>query len=155
MNYLYNGVELPALPEYDATRYRYSFIYLRNNGVYHFFALTSNIEYSPDGTDGNDIVTVDAGTWVQYRLYDLSGEWTFFSENNQYATLTTCDIEAGDKLIWSSHDIIDTTDNSLYLAASDPIPVGGEPENPTTFTPDPISMTLGWLVGRRIAGQRK
>lgn len=24
----------------------------------------------------------------------------------------------------------------------------------STFTPDPVSMTMGWLVGRRIAGQR-
>jgi len=36
----------------------------------------------------------------------------------------------------------------VFLAASEPVPVGIAPEI------DPVSMTLGWLIGCRIAGQR-
>jgi hypothetical protein len=50
-------------------------------------------------------------------------------------------------VFWTNTDILNE-DGSLYLAASDPIPVGGEPIDPTSFM-------QGWLVGRRLAGMRK
>lgn len=79
------------------------------------------------------------------------GVWLDFSYSE---TAVANEYLCNGSAIWTSHDILNT-DGSIYLAASEPIPVGGEPEKPTTDSSlDPTSMLMGWLVGRAVASQR-
>lgn len=109
--YLYNGIELPALPEYDKTAYPYAVIEKSQYGgeLYFFHAFAEAPTMS-----GNDIT--------------LSGDRVYCSSNSgeDWGTLyngTT--ISHGKGFIkWSNTDILNA-DGSVYLAASVPIPANG------------------------------
>lgn len=136
MNYLYNGVELPALPEWDKTAYPYAFI----TRVLGKPILQVSVERPYwDNSDMRFLYDSDGG-WAECK----NGLWEDFIFMNP-AFYTSDEFRP----LWSNFDVLNE-DGSVYMAASEPIPVGA-----STFTPDPISLTLGWLVGRRIAGQRK
>ena len=51
---------------------------------------------------------------------------------------------------WANFDVLNE-DGSVYLAASEPIPIYNSVPTPSI---DPTAMLLGWLVGKQIAGQR-
>lgn len=145
--YLYNGVELPPLPEWDKTAYPYAIIaeayldrgyvlwtcsevivahenwmntgntMLRFNGV-----LTYYKSWKSDGTDG----------WNEH----LSGDLT--DENVSDGSLTNSPV------LWVSFDMRNQ-ENAVYLAASEPVPVysggtGGSADavlyTPQTLTPE-------------------
>ena len=152
MNYLYNGVELPALPEWDKETYPYAVIT-------PMFATT-------DPNKGAKLYVYSA------PLYHAEGElttatackrmialWSYLSHPEygwyKYTSTTEIgftdpeDMEAGDIIarsaVWTNTDILNE-DGSIYLAASDPVPVSAL---------DPQSLTAGWLVGKKIAAMRK
>ena len=130
MNYLYNGAELPELPEHG----KYAVIHTLP-GIY---MVTISEEPVPEGKYAY-------GVWEfswQGKTYSLSeSEWVY------QPLITSASVDA-DNVVWTSHDLR-LSDGTLFMDGSEPIPVGA-----SAFTPDPISMTMGWLVGRRIAGQR-
>lgn len=122
--YLYNGVRLPALPEWDRVKYPYAFI----------------ISYaaSTDYTNIDFIVCNNPLTYTKslrpidfsyYYAVSLHGDGCSFDlENDEWViwnvdVLLSANYDA-DKIqfLWSNHDILDTNDN-VYLAATDPIPV--------------------------------
>lgn len=144
MNYLYNGVELPDINEVWTDKEKYPYAYIESDypGLYAILLTNTPVKY----VNGSYLV---ANT--SYSCWMSDGvSFEFYQEE----TVDADGAFTNDSTpIWSNTDILNT-DGTTYLAASEPIPVGGEPEKPTTFTPDPISMTMGWLVGRRIAGQR-
>ena len=138
--YLYNGVELPQLPEWDNVAYPYALIYRHiESGNYYLrcgeqafvdrtHATVPNIYQS-----GKSVWYSNDGSAWKYGDSDVAGDTISPTYNN---------------IIWTNHNILSTKDSSVYLAASDPIPVTSSP------APDPTSMLMGWLVGRAIAGQR-
>ena len=132
--YLYNGVKLPKLPEWDETVYPYAFI-IRTGSIYKLGIrkIPPHVSTSDDGSIRVNIT--DIQTQIKY---ELSGD----------AWVTTEYITGLGDIIWSNTDVENNTDGSVYLAASEPIPVSDR-------TPDPTFMLMGWLTGRRIAGQRK
>jgi hypothetical protein len=107
--YLYNGVELPALPEYDHEMYPYAVMYeggllwlkserpyrLLENGQYYIY---------------NDTPVMA----LFYKAVD--GEFVFQREYSQDR------MSQGDHIFWSNFDVMNA-DGSLYFAKSDPIPV--------------------------------
>lgn len=128
---LYNGIELPQLPEWDKTLYPYAFVYKIISSKYGLVVCNSQPYYNGDNVciDGAGLmcgVSVDSDKWVAPH---------------------TASYKSYGSVFWTNTDILNS-DGTIYLAASDPIPV-------STFIPDPSSLTMGWLVGRRIAGQRK
>lgn len=131
-NYLYNGVELPELPEWDKTAYPYAYI-VDNTAVVTGYVLFVHGAQSTAKTDG---------TLFRY------GAKMYVPSDNGW-TLHTSSLTVNGKVVWANADVYDT-DGNLYLAASDPV----DP-NATTAPLDPKSMLMGWIVGRRIAGQRK
>jgi hypothetical protein len=163
MNYLYNGVELPALPERDKTTYPYVSIVLWgvHTGTPEYRAYASTIEQSISyETTAAGYLRQDL-TLNQPYLYakfddSVPNDWGYNSEQSWYkyegATISgkvrlMLNGEQQGHVIWSNHDIFD--EGNLYHAASDPIPVGG-----TSEPLDPTSMLMGWLVGRAVASQR-
>ena len=137
-NYLYNGVELPELPEWDKTAYPYAILYIETLASYNLFLTEvplcafyndylNRICYKPT----NDC------TLAYYRSNDTG--WTYKGEVSIVANEFYCDSLGAP---WTNHDILNE-DGSIAFATSDPIPVGGE-------SLDPTSMTMGWLVGQAI-----
>lgn len=153
MNYLYNGVELPELPEWDKETYPYCVIdkgFVQIEGEYLFKPIlrVSSEEFYIGGTS-SDSITISLGVVGISRLVADSGnawEELSFLEEAEYW-------KSGNTIFYANHDVYYRSQefgelyNTVCVAKSDPIPV-------SSFTPDPISMTMGWLVGRRIAGQR-
>ena len=168
MNYLYNGVELPALPEWDKKTYPYV--------VIHEFGLhVDRTLYTVQATTVESYikhVKMSDGKTISTRLYHEPPR--LYAENENEAdiwygtdyttgqqvydefvlknTQTYSDmIHGGEnrgRIVWSNHDILNE-DGSIYFAKSnDPIPVNPAPPI------DPTSLLMGWLVGKRIAGMR-
>lgn len=118
--YLYNGVQLPALPEWDRERYPYVSI-----GLNIWSEITVICSASPFSADENGYITASGYLIV---LYDADGSSAYFpygdfsgSENCRWGDA----ISAGGvthKTFWCNRDILDE-DGSVYLASSDPIPV--------------------------------
>lgn len=157
MNYLYNGVELPDIytvytPELQKT-HPFAYIHRAMHGGGCYFEAYEEQAYWEENSlsaSGYSLTynsytvgrisyfcETDGTTWVEQECQTVFGveEYTFQEG-------------ASTKLYWANVDVKNPNGDGIYLAASAPIPV-------STFTPDPISMTMGWLVGRRIAGQRK
>jgi hypothetical protein len=112
-NYLYNGIELPALPEWDKEKCPHAAI-IQLSGVADitFLIVSSNLVYKEvEGHPGHSGIEYDLpvgsstyvnGTWGEVGYSnpgDLSG-WT---------------------PVWCNKDIY-KTDGTLYLAASEPVP---------------------------------
>lgn len=127
-NYLYNGVELPSLPDWDKETHPYAVIIKHSNG--YLFAARSTA-FTAAAESGYMVGEAS----VKYLAVD--GVWT----------TSTLAVSGG--VIWANHDIYLTADaTALVLAASSPVPV-------TTAAPiEPTSFMQGWLVGKKIAAMR-
>lgn len=140
MNYLYNGVELPALPEWDREMYPYAVI--SDFGLNYppcLYVLSADAYYELN----NDNLWLTTSAGLQWKVVD--GKWSAFGENPG----NTISVLINDPSWFSNHELIWTNFNAeyngtLYLAASDPIPVNPAP------TLDPTALLMGWQVGNRI-----
>ena len=123
-NYLYNGVELPELPERDKGAYPYAIIRLisniRGNRAYLYYLKTATAvvyetedDYYADGVIFSDrleavsIMDKESGTYPDFGELKSVNDGTFVPLIN---------------MLWANVDIY-KPDGTLYLAASDPIPV--------------------------------
>lgn len=130
--YLYNGVRLPALPEWDSVKYPYAVISLYENQDYKCYVMDISaneyIAYEKYQTqvgnslniitpcmifslrDSEGIGTTSAdGEWVLSN--DLSGETEKYFRNGKYYSL-----------FWANYDV-SGSDGTVYLPASEPVPV--------------------------------
>ena len=110
--YSYNGVVLPPLPEWDKETYPYAFI---NASIGKVLKVSKEPAlygpYKPVG--GASLIY-----WGANKTSVLSnGVWGSFGEESDSSN------SASTSKIWSNHDIINTEDGSVYLAASEPVPV--------------------------------
>lgn len=116
-SYLYNGIELPALPETDKP---YVVIFRGVTGAYYLKLSDTAITTDSDGNAVNpQYIANGTESWSENTVITVTGE-----------------------VIWTNYDVY-TTDGTLYLSASDPIPVG------TPIT-DPLSFMMGWQLGQRL-----
>lgn len=127
-NYFYNGVELPALPE---TTQPYAVVFVGSvSGKYCCDFSESEATVTNTGTYSN--------LWTEYYQLD-DGVWVSHSGT------------IGGQLVWANYNVY-VADNenygelagTIYLAASDPIPVNPAP------TLDPTALLMCWQVGNRI-----
>lgn len=154
--YLYNGVQLPDISGawdnliQSITAYKLSygvFVYAPEEqlGV-RFYATAYPWRY-----DGVNVYSADSkGTFTHWAELEYHGfedyDGFMWWKGSAGSWADPLSLTPGD-CFWTSHDILNT-DGTVFLAASDPIPVT-EPE-----PIDPTSMLMGWLVGRQIAGMR-
>ena len=140
-NYLYNGIELPELPEWDKETYPYAVIFhdpmnlLYTKGAYHL--LLSPEPFAVWHVDTTPLWGVSEDTAVGFRSYV---EPDFVWQGSGFGS-SGWDGHRADNLplVWSNHDITNTTDNSVWLAASEPVPA--------TPDLDPTSFLAGWRLG--------
>jgi hypothetical protein len=138
MNYLYNGVELPAIPtvenEYQAIYIKNDIYYFASKGSAHVFTQT-NGEYTG--------VLLSEMHKVYYNVYKLIGDvWTSVDPGNE------ADVPLGDFTpVWSNHDIPAYGKPTLVIfkASAPPVPVA---------TLDPTALLMGYRVGQMIRGLR-
>lgn len=120
-SYLYNGIELPALPETDKP---YAVIFRGVTGAYYLKLSDTAITTDSDGNAVNpQYIANGTESWSENTVITVTGE-----------------------VIWANYDVY-TTDGTLYLSATDPVPVG----NPIT---DPVSFMMGYQLGCRLRAQR-
>lgn len=113
--YLYNGVRLPDISSLTTVgrSWKHAFITL-DEEEYHLFMTSS--DSAPYRKDDGTIHFEPYATAVK-----LSTDGTYWEHRFNY-------VEAGDlayfsrAFVWTSHDILNE-DGSLYLAASEPIPI--------------------------------
>lgn len=110
--YLYNGVRLPKLPEWDRGSYPFAYIAVSSDGGYGFCYRTTAKTVIDGGHAGIDL-TFD-GAW--YLLSEDKTKWESYGAR----ILGT--------VVWANYDVyysdsVEEVGGTLYLAASEPIPV--------------------------------
>lgn len=125
-NFLYNGVVLPELPEWDKETYPYAVIVKHNpifgvglNGYYlyllgvnsYYFETEQGIFFGGD----SDGVSVPG---VNYKCSD--GVWEYINHHDNWnVEVASSYVSNTNKSVWSNFNI--EYDGTLYLAATDPI----------------------------------
>lgn len=140
----YNGTILYALPEWNKKTHPYALIRKKLGGDY-VLILSTTLPLYGDTIESNSFGAV---SYSSPHLESVS-EFTL----NTYAPwgeLTEEDDTgiSGSLVIWTNTDILNESDGTLYLAASDPIPVV------TAHQLDPLSLWLGYQAGQWVARQR-
>ena len=108
---LYNGVSLPALPEWDKGAFPYAYI-ARNIGVtaYILTVAAERPVYGPDPLDGSVNSVYHYGRSASYLVHE--GAWLLMEEEDELVHIR----EDVGKVIWTNTDIL-RPDGSIYLAA--------------------------------------
>ena len=116
--YSYNGVDLPALPQWDKEKFPYACIgYLYKNLSYHddIYLFVGTEKFVCDADNLVSAQYIDS-EWVptKYYIYKLSSSglaWEWFTDPD-YRMITP---------FWANHDV--TQKGTVFLAASEPVPV--------------------------------
>lgn len=141
-NYLYNGVELPALQDLP---YKHAYINTSESFGYVLSAYSAPFVAVDDGLY---ILPVDSYPTYSYkRYYVKDGEWTllYYGAAVENGGQGNGAISKLSSVIWANTDIVDES-GEVVFTASDPIPVNPAP------TLDPTALLMGWQVGNRIRG---
>lgn len=115
-NWNYNGTVLPKLPQWDKTKYPYVLItyYNHDNSSYEKYYLLTYSE-KPIVCNYTTLRFFSTeGAFYSRKL--ISGKW---GEPNSNSFPSTYFFDG----VWANHDILSTTDNTVFLAESNPVPV--------------------------------
>ena len=136
-NYLYNGVELPDINAvWDKETYPYAYIV---NGAsiaemlpQEFTGYLLHLSSAPAEAfpDGYSMITLSKGAYSLW--YSTKTGWVNVIAETNYSSGVVLSEAGLSAEVWASTDILNT-DGSIYLAASDPVPVGGEPTTRTEW----------------------
>ena len=116
--YLYNGVELPPLPDWDKEKYPYAYIGRTRisdtiSGSYYLYFTDIPFTFS-------DPKVIATGITITSFILPPSREGTWSpSSTDKYSEEMSAHRSPS---VWSNYDII-SDDGSVYLAASEPVPV--------------------------------
>lgn len=108
--YSYNGVVLPTLPEWDKETYPYAYIWQTSSGKYSAVFVSAPLYYN-SGMYSDGVVS-----YLAYEGITAEGEWGERVVSGNYS------VGVAVTLVWCNQDTMNE-DGTLYLAASDPIPV--------------------------------
>lgn len=136
---LYNGVKLPNILEWDISQYPYAVIYetltpeLVGFDLWGYELVCYSVE--PNITDGSILIPGEhyrASSSIGFTNDEavkeeleqegaIIGEWSSF----EYTHITSTSASYYGTIKWTNFNLLNTADNSVYLAASDPIPLDG------------------------------
>ena len=144
-NYLYNGVELPSLPDWDKMTYPYAFIYIvtldGTTGVYTLVVSSSSVM----SYDSNGIICLAANVGGRYTVSEEN--WAEAADSDDFY------IKRDDLVytIWANFDVLNS-DGTIYVAASEPVPIEEE-ETPSVDGYDAVSLQIGIGLGLSMEGR--
>lgn len=161
-NYLYNGVPLPVLPD---TGLQYAAIWRKSTDlivdpVRYGLVVSSEPIYWVDGSSVDSLGVISAANTISFEANVYADvpnatEWVEVSRNENY----TGGVNEGYDALWANHDVFVCTYSSLlnkytvtetlYLDASDPVPVSPVPQL------NPAALMQGYMVGQAIRRNRK
>lgn len=117
MDYLYNGIELPALPNWDKAAYPYAVVNKGVKGLYNLYC--SSVSFTAYEDDyGNINVSHENSTMLHYQC--MTAEYAYGASDGWVEKSTLSNDVGG--VFWTNADIF-FADGTLYLSASDPVPV--------------------------------
>lgn len=105
---LFNGVKLKQLPELDED---FPYLIIRNGGLGMYQLRCSNVPWIHRISE---TCTNAGGQYISCALARTSDDWGTMSEPTDGGMVTD--------VIWTNTDIL-TTDGSVWMEASDPVPV--------------------------------
>lgn len=114
--YLYNGVRLPKLPEWDKEMYPYAYISMKSDGTPYIFISSNPASYYP-----NWGWAVTVGAWFA-PLVAYANEVPWVSAEDEGGVYIHLERYDTWKLVWCNTDVVTQT-GSVFMAASEPIPV--------------------------------
>lgn len=123
MNYLYNGVEMPKLPDRDETTHPYVTIGFNGNGyTYEVFYTSSPMIFKSLSSDGTKYYGITSDTAVACEAYWYHPKYhPEYDDNYNYGT--SANSIQTNNVFYANYDILDA-DGSVYFAASeDPVPL--------------------------------
>lgn len=118
--YSYNGVVLPKLPEWDKTVYPYAVMYTTqwtDNTV--FLCCCSDLSQNGDTIT---LTTPSVQLMHDPDNADSMGYWYWGNVQNNWNDVTADKTLTYGYLLWTNKDILNE-DGTVYLAASEPIPI--------------------------------
>lgn len=133
-NYLYNGVELPALPEWDKSVYPYAVITSWGEAKYGIMLFVSTTPLTYFAVTNTSFEGSIKKPYIHWRVYtDLNtnpNDWEVIDWGADVSIYRP-------ELIWANHDVVISGINTItsppvtewavgdvVLPASDPVPVG-------------------------------
>lgn len=128
---LYNGHLLPALPEWDKEKYPYAVMVIPGPNTPYIHSDTVQLycgEYPWNYNPTERIFYSEPNSnYCAFRMFDWGAnayQWQVFGEDGTLGETGGYGTMAEDKHPrWANYDVMNTTDGSLYLASSDPVPV--------------------------------
>lgn len=130
--YLYNGVRLPALPEWDREVYPFAFVtWINSSSSATAFLYCSTVPiYKNDETslfayviakENGSMICYACSTWPDGELYE---DWHRFEDGDETVTAETkFTVLQTAAIKWTNFDMLNYSDDSVYLAGSNPVPV--------------------------------
>ena len=121
--YLYNGVRLPKLPEWDKTTYPYA--YIAQAIEYHLVVSTKPLKASGSSIYSASLSTIESATILGWHIFNVDYEWEdslFVIGSNKIEMEADSDVVSG-TIKWANTDLYLNDTTTLVLAASDPVPV--------------------------------
>ena len=126
MKYLYNGIEFPALPEWDKTAYPYAYIVKNEHSSYEWeygLWVTNN----PIGMySATTMQAANGYTYAGGALYAFNADTFAWELSIEYWETLGSTISRAGYPVWCNTDVLYKSDGTIYLAASDPVPVARE-----------------------------
>lgn len=141
-NYLYNGVELPALPDWDKEVYPYAWIdTVTMTRATHELWLVKDVDLTAFSASGT---TSKKNYFKMYECLVADGvvptEWTLYTSKEEMDSASTVSCT---RTIWTNTDM-SYSDGTLILAASEPVPVREYPiASEVTLSPQSVEVTAG------------
>ena len=125
--YLYNGFRLPALPEWDKETYPYAIMIISSysdGSISAYLACFSKPEHFWQLDDYLVAIYLDVGeTFISSNYFSSSATSFEFGElTEKTATEVVSSRRITFEIDWANYDVLNE-DSTLYLAASNPIPV--------------------------------
>lgn len=115
--YLFNGVQLPPLPDWDKETYPYAVIHSAvSGGGYYLYLHSDTPSVHVESSAGELWYGTPNATTISMHVYpSFETEWKYQLTYGGASAMLK-------QVVWANHDILNS-DGSVYLSASDPIPV--------------------------------
>ena len=128
--YLYNGVQLPDINKVWTDKETYPYAYMElvisSTQTGTVLVLTSNPMFVGTDSNGNfsSMLTASTKVFSYSTLVEDGASWDIMNnytndEEDPFSNLDNDIISA----LWANYDVMNRDDGSVYLAASDPVPV--------------------------------